>query len=157
MNISRKTNGFTLVEIVVVIGIMAFLTAIIYSSFDASKAQSRDQKRVSDISTIQLGLEQYFQKNALYPVELKDASTTISQDLITTYGSSYFPMTKNSGSTNCITYQLWVKFERNNVYLNSKKGFDSTLSILPHNLSECGSGHMTENAFIDPLVYDVMP
>jgi prepilin-type N-terminal cleavage/methylation domain-containing protein len=47
---NKKINkGYTLVEVVVVISIMAFLSAIIYSSFDVSKAQSRDRQRVSDI------------------------------------------------------------------------------------------------------------
>lgn len=159
MNVFRRSGGFTLVEIVVVIGIMAVLTVIIYSSFDSSRAQSRDQKRISDISTIQISLEQYFQKNGIYPLALSALTpvymSEIPTDSTNNYNNNYFPITKTSGSSNCTSYQLWTKFERNNSYLNSKKGFNST--TLASNMYECGSGHITENASADVLVYDVMP
>ena len=175
--------GFTLVEIVVVIGIMGLLSAIVYSSFDASRAQSRDQKRVSDISTIQLALEQYFQKYGLYPVDLSylvsgnpDVSTTerikylseiptppLSSDTI--YQNNYFPITKMQGTNKCISYQLWTRFEKNNSYLDSKRGFDSDPISDSSNLYECieiGINHDSAkiNALKTPdndLVYDVMP
>jgi len=157
--------GFTLIEIMVVIGIMVVLSVIAYSSFDVSKAQSRDQKRISDISVIQLALEQYFQKYGVYPVSLNSLVPTyifeISKDPTTkiSYSENYFPITKTSSSDYCISYQLWTKFERNNVYLDSKKGFNSSAQPLSNSLYECGSGHNKINAS-DPsnsLIYDVMP
>lgn len=173
MKVDKKTKGFTLIEIVVVIAIMGVLTALIYSSFDASRAQSRDQKRVSDISSIQIALEQYFQKNGVYPVQLVDIINP-SKGLVPTYmpeipkdpstnndySADYFPITKTNGTSNCVTYQLWTRFERSNSYLNSKKGFDS--SSLPSSLFECGQSGTHDTAKInasDPantLVYDVM-
>lgn len=173
--IGQKNNyrkAFTLIEIVVVIGIMAVLSTIIYSSFSTSRAKSRDQKRVSDISTIQIALEQYFQKNGVYPIKLEDKNTpsnglvpvyisSIPTDPTNNYDNQYYPMTKSTGTNNCISYQLWTRFELSNEYLSSKKGFDSTANPLPAGLWECGSGH--DSAKInasDPsnnLVYDVMP
>jgi len=163
---STKNVGYTLVEMVVVIGIMGVLTAIIYSSFDASKVQSRDQKRVSDISAIQIALEQYFQKNGIYPETLNGLvsakfMSSIPTDPITSldYSGNYFPLTKKENSTNCISYQLWTRFEKNNGYLDTKKGFNSEADSLPNGMYECGSGHSTINASTpaNALVYDVMP
>ena len=172
MNLFKKKAqnkaAFTLIEIVVVIGIMGFLTAIIYSSFDVSRAKSRDQKRISDISAIQLALEQYFQKNGIYPLAIvdnpdftpayineipKDPTTNVS------CGENYFPMTKTFSSNNCISYQLWTKFELKNSYLDSKKSFNSTEFPLPNNMFECGTSHDSAkiDALADPLIYDVMP
>ena len=170
MNIFRKNNGFTLIEIVVVIAIMGVLSAVIYSSFDASRQKSRDQKRVSDISTIQLALEQYFQKNGIYPSDLNILTQTpkyiseIPKDPTSgnPYTGNYIPITKTFGSNNCVSYQLWAKFERNNEYLNSKKGFNSlnlltTQNLDPKSLYECGSGHNKIDAFNATTTYDVMP
>lgn len=168
--------GFTLIEIVVVIGIMGFLSAIVYSSFDASRAKSRDQKRITDISVIQLALEQYFQKYGVYPVDLSSLVSgnpnipsgeqvkflpEIPTDLPkNVYLSQYFPITKDKtgNSNSCISYQLWTNFELQNSYLESKKGFDST-SLPKNGLYECGSSHQTINASTTAtvLVYDVMP
>ena len=176
ININKKSKGFTLVEVVVVIAIMGVLYGIIYSSFDVSRANSRDQQRVSDISAIQLALEQYFNKNGVYPVELdsgasslispisfipqipKDPSTNKKYNDTTSTNSGYFPMTKTPGSiTNCVSYQLWTTFERSNAYLDAKKSFNSESGSLPNNLVECGSFNPKINAKEKELVYDVMP
>ena len=173
MNIFRKSKGFSLVEVIIVIAIMAVLSALIYASFNTSRAQSRDQKRISDISTIQLALEQYFNGHGVYPTQLNQLVPTylpsITTDTTNKYANQYFPLTKTSGSSNCVSYQLWATFETSNSYLDSKKGFDSSTdqshsNLLSVNTSingglyyECGTGHTGENAFSDPLVYDVMP
>jgi prepilin-type N-terminal cleavage/methylation domain-containing protein len=163
MKFMQKHNGFTLIEIVIVISIMSVMSVIIYSSFGESRAKSRDQKRISDISTIQLSLEQYFQKNGVYPLTLDELSPTYISSIPTDpttnikYSGNYFPMTKNSGSSYCISYQLWTRFEKNNTYLNSKRGFNSL--SLPSGMFECGSLHTPKDASnaTNPLVYDVMP
>ncbi len=157
----KLVHGFTVVEIIIVISIMAFLTAVIYSSFDASKAQSRDQKRISDISMLQLALEQSFNKNGIYPSQLDSLVPTYIPEIPTDpdndYNNQYFPLTKASASSDCISYQLWTLFERNNAYLDLKRGFDSTASPLPNSMYECGSGHSPKDASADALVFDVMP
>ena len=163
MNLFKKTKGYTLIEIVVVIGIMGFLSAIVYSSFDASRAKSRDQKRITDISVIQLALEQHFQKNGIYPLLLENLVPTflpaIPTDPTNNYSDQYFPMSKTKDSNSCISYQLWTKFELRNSYLDSKKGFNSKLSPLPSGMFECGYNHIKAeiDATSDPLIYDVMP
>lgn len=156
---------------IVVISIMAVLTAIIYSSFDISKAQSRDRKRVSDISVIQIALEQYFQKYGVYPVSLDSILGNSSENSIkflaempkdpTTnieYTKNYFPMTKIEDSPYCISYHLWTLFEQKNSFLESKKSFDSTK--LSKGVYKCGVGQnngINANASGNELIYDVMP
>lgn len=170
MKISKKSMGFNLVEIVIVIGIMGVLSAIIYSSFNTSRAKSRDQKRISDISALQLSLEQYFQKNGVYPLTLEELATAVppfisSIPVAPNPGEvyNYLPITKTLGSEkSCISYQLWTKFELSNAYLNAKKEFNSTIlptSSIINGSYECGTGHLTIDASnsVNPLVYDVMP
>ncbi len=64
-----KTNrkGFTIIELLVSVGIIAILTAIITANFATAKAKSRDAKRVSDIAQLQLALELYFDRCSQYP------------------------------------------------------------------------------------------
>lgn len=65
--IISKIRGFTLVELLIVIAIIAILSALIMANFAASRAKARDAKRISDIAQLQLALEQYFSKNNIYP------------------------------------------------------------------------------------------
>jgi len=53
-------NGFTLLEMLVVVGIMAILVSIGSVSYSTAQKKSRDAKRKSDLQAIQNGLEQYY-------------------------------------------------------------------------------------------------
>jgi prepilin-type N-terminal cleavage/methylation domain-containing protein len=70
--IISKIRGFTLVELLIVIAIIAILSALIMANFAASRAKARDAKRISDIAQLQLALEQYFSKHNIYPITTDD-------------------------------------------------------------------------------------
>lgn len=52
--------GFSLLELLVVLSIMAILITLSISSFTTAQRKSRDSKRKSDIRQIQGSLEQYY-------------------------------------------------------------------------------------------------
>ncbi|NMB83759.1 type II secretion system protein [Candidatus Roizmanbacteria bacterium] len=52
--------GFTLLEMLVVIGIIAVLVGIGSVSYSTSQKKSRDAKRKSDLKVIQNSMEQYY-------------------------------------------------------------------------------------------------
>jgi prepilin-type N-terminal cleavage/methylation domain-containing protein len=62
-----KKRGFTLVELMIAIAIMALLTGIITVNLTKSRAKGRDAKRISDIGQLQLALELYFDRCNKYP------------------------------------------------------------------------------------------
>ena len=63
----RFIRGFTLVEMLIVISIIAILTGIIITNLTGAKGKARDAKRVSDLSHIQLALQLYFDRCGRYP------------------------------------------------------------------------------------------
>jgi general secretion pathway protein G len=65
--IAKKKNGFTLIEVMVVIAIIGILTSILVANFNDARKNSRDKIRKSDLKTIQLGLELYKSQNNAYP------------------------------------------------------------------------------------------
>lgn len=56
----QQNQGFTLLELLVVISIIAMLITIGLSSFSTAQRKGRDAKRKSDIKEIQNSLEQYY-------------------------------------------------------------------------------------------------
>lgn len=57
---NRLLRAFTLLEILVVIGIIAILVSLGAVSYSTAQKKSRDAKRKSDLKAIQNALEQYY-------------------------------------------------------------------------------------------------
>lgn len=60
-------RGFTLIELMVVIAIIAILATVGLTIYSAAEKAARDGKRISDIQEIQKGLEQFYAVNQSYP------------------------------------------------------------------------------------------
>jgi prepilin-type N-terminal cleavage/methylation domain-containing protein len=56
-------RGFTLIELMVVISIIAIMATVGFVSFTNAQKTGRDSKRKSDLRAIQQGLEAYYQAN----------------------------------------------------------------------------------------------
>ena len=68
---SKYNKGFSLIEMMVVIAIIGILTGIIITNLSGSKGKARDVKRISDVGTIQLALELYFDRCNKYPDQVE--------------------------------------------------------------------------------------
>jgi prepilin-type N-terminal cleavage/methylation domain-containing protein len=63
----RGRLGFTLIEILIVVAIIAILASIVIVGLGPAQQSGRDARRISDLQSIQNGLELYYQKCGYYP------------------------------------------------------------------------------------------
>lgn len=62
-----KKHGFTLVELLVVVGIISLLAGLLMASLSSARAKSRDGVRKSDLNQIRTALEQSSIDTGAYP------------------------------------------------------------------------------------------
>ncbi len=60
-------HGFSLVELLVVITIIAIMSIVAYTAVGGQTVKARDARRKQDITTIQQALELYYAENGKYP------------------------------------------------------------------------------------------
>ncbi|OGY25906.1 MAG: hypothetical protein A2Z24_02385 [Candidatus Woykebacteria bacterium RBG_16_44_10] len=75
MKLPRKSFGFTLVELLIVIAIIGILISVGLASFRRAQTQTRDGQRKADLENIAGALEQYYSDNNEYPTSLDDLTS----------------------------------------------------------------------------------
>ena len=63
----RKLAGFSMIELLVAISIVAILALVVTTNYSRVQASARDQVRSSDLGQIQLALTLYKQEHGSYP------------------------------------------------------------------------------------------
>lgn len=69
-----KRGGFTLVELLVVIGILALLISVVLFSVSETREKARDSKRLSDMKSLQLAFKLYREAHSGYPTGYNDGT-----------------------------------------------------------------------------------
>ena len=72
-------RGFTLIELLVVIAIIGLLSSIVLASLNSARAKGRDALRISNVQSLKLALELYYDTNGSYP---KQGSTDNGYDML---------------------------------------------------------------------------
>ncbi len=86
-----RHRGFTIVELLIVIVVIAILAAITIVAFNGVQQRARDAKRQSDVKTIAKALELYYTEKGAYPnaTNYTPGSTTINSGWSTTADGSW--------------------------------------------------------------------
>lgn len=92
-------RGFTLIEVLVVISIIAILSAILFASFDTAREDSRNKALRSELKEVQLALELYKAQNGEYP---PTADQSIGNPCTSSGGGVDSANTKGCGSNTII-------------------------------------------------------
>jgi general secretion pathway protein G len=65
--VKKGTKGFTLIEILIVVAIIAILASVVLIGLGPTQQAGRDARRLADLRQTQNGLELYFNKCGYYP------------------------------------------------------------------------------------------
>ena len=76
VSLKKKTSGFTIVELLIVIVVIGILAALVVVTYNGIKQKDRDTKRKTDVKVLQGQLEAYWANNAKYPTmtQLNDSA-----------------------------------------------------------------------------------
>src|SRR5680860_1828394 len=80
----KFSKGFTLIEMLIVITIIALLASLILVGMGGARAKTRDARRVADLHNVMNALELYYSSNSQYPQDI--SSWEDLDDTLTTAG-----------------------------------------------------------------------
>lgn len=67
MTLQRKQQGFTIVELLIVIVVIGILAALVITTFTGIQQKARNTERETDIKAIHGQVEAYYAQNGKYP------------------------------------------------------------------------------------------
>jgi prepilin-type N-terminal cleavage/methylation domain-containing protein len=86
-----KNDGFTLIELMVVIAIIALLASIALIAFTSAQQKSRDTKRLADMTQMNTALELYFADFKGYPSNAGGIPTALTPNYASTLPKAPLP------------------------------------------------------------------
>lgn len=82
---ARRRQGFTIVELLIVIVVIGILAAISTVAYNGTQQRTRDMSRISDLRGLQKVIEMYYIDNGSYPLPGNGSGSWTGQ--CTTYGA----------------------------------------------------------------------
>jgi prepilin-type N-terminal cleavage/methylation domain-containing protein len=67
MTVNRNKQGFTIVELLIVIVVIGILALLVINTYGGVQQKARNAKRQNDVKSIQTQLEAFYTQNSYYP------------------------------------------------------------------------------------------
>ena len=96
----RSQVGFTLVELLISIGIMGTLMAILLPNFMGARERAKDAQRIQDLGAMKSALRLYYNDNQSYPTVI-DVGMTSYMSNILNLGYTYYQTNNGDGFVVC--------------------------------------------------------
>lgn len=111
-----KRKGFTLVELILVMALLAILAIMLIGNFNASLKKGRDAQRKNDLSQLQKALEIYYEDNKSYPSFTSIFNKKLCpNDICTVGGITYMVKTPSDPTTTKYKYVYYPAPAQNGI------------------------------------------
>lgn len=149
---SKKTKGFTLIELIVVIALVGVVSTIIFTSFNALNQRQALDKEVDYIKTLiqKTRLASLNSKNgAMFRVEFASNQLTVAESGTTTV--TVYPYSSNiSLTTNGLT-AVTGGAATTTIFFSKISGLAGARGVLTYSLMSGGSATITRTITINAL------
>lgn len=172
---NKLQKGFTVLEFLIVIAIIMILLAVILPNLQTARERSYDEKRVTDLKTISLELEQFKQACGSYPDRI-DGSVVCDNDINNTlinfipeiaeynFNDSgnpgyihYAPLSVSPGSSECVAFHLAItlKNDTTGIFAVGDANVNSGAPISGFTYYPCSTGSGITIPGDQPNIYDI--
>lgn len=107
MQVKRQNkNGFSLVELLVVISIIAVLSAVLTANFVGMRERARDAQKIQNLNAMKDALRSYYNDHQSYPTTISAIGTSAYMPSLDSIGYSYSYTSSSDGETFTIKVPL---------------------------------------------------
>jgi type II secretory pathway pseudopilin PulG len=181
---SRNTSpfGFTVLELLVIIGIISILIALVFTGLNAARRQSNDERKVAALRPVIVELREYFNICRQYPVRLDQQALTdptlVCTDLFNqqktlrdiipdaydlnfdALGSKYHYVSLEPtipiASGNCTNFHTWVELDGPGGSLLQQKSGKTSSDYASLNLNQCNGNQNASLVTNDDHIIDIL-
>ncbi len=176
----KKNSGFTVLELLVILGIITILIGLVLTGLNAARKHSNDERKVAILKTVALGLREYFNICRAYPVTMAatEACPALANQVPARQLSDVIPgvldldingttskyhyvslvdaTSNGQGATDCTNFHLWVDLDADGASLATQKSNKTSADYAMLGLVQCSGNTVIPLAVQNDTVYDIL-